>query len=158
MIGLHVIALHSDGRNNVSEEKQRPTERKRVISINLDNFEDVDKAVRDAVNKGKDVAFNVGDTIKDKIKSVRTGRDSVVMVRVNKEILEKLDELVDSGVNSSRSEAAAFMIAEGMRAKTDLFDKIAEKTEVIRNAREELRKLLEETDEVDQEQEQPGTA
>jgi len=56
------------------------------------------------------------------------------MVRVNKDILEKLDELVDSGVNSSRSEAAAFMIGEGMKFKTDLFEKIAEKTEIIQNA------------------------
>ena len=137
------------------EEEQRRREHRRVVSINLDNFDDVDKAVREAVSKGREVAVSVSETIKDKIKSVRTGRDSVVMVRVNKDILEKLDELVDSGVNSSRSEAAAFMIGEGMRSKTDLFDKIAEKTEVIRNAREELRKLLEDADA--DEDEQPGT-
>ena len=137
------------------EEEQRPKDGRRVISINLDNFEDVDKAVRDAVGKGKNAAGNVSETIRDKIKSVRTRRDSVVMVRVNKDILEKLDELVDSGVNSSRSEAAAFMIGEGMRFKADLFEKIADKTEIIRNAREELRKLLEDADA--DEQEQPGT-
>ena len=128
------------------QDDKPSNERRRVISINLDNFEDVDKAVREAVNKGKDAAVTVSDTIRDKIKSVRTGRDSVVMVRVNKGVLEKLDELVDSGVNTSRSEAAAFMIGEGMKSKIDLFDKIAEKTEVIRNAREELRRLLEEED------------
>ena len=137
------------------EEEQRPKDGRRVISINLDNFEDVDKTVRDAVGKGKNAAVNVSETIRDKIKSVRTRRDSVVMVRVNKDILEKLDELVDSGVNSSRSEAAAFMIGEGMRFKADLFEKIADKTEIIRNAREELRKLLEDADA--DEQEQPGT-
>ena len=131
------------------QDDKPSNERRRVISINLDNFEDVDKAVRDAVNKGKDAAVTVSDTIRDKIKSVRTGRDSVVMVRVNKGVLDKLDELVDSGVNTSRSEAAAFMIGEGMKSKTDLFDKIAEKTEVIRNAREELRRLLEEEDALD---------
>jgi hypothetical protein len=129
------------------EEEQDRRERKRVISINLDGLDDVDKAVRGAVNKGKGAAVNVSGTIKDKIKSVRTSRDSVVMVRVDRDVLEKLDELVDSGVNSSRSEAAAYMIAEGMKSKTDLFDKIAEKTEIIRNAREELRKLLNEDEE-----------
>ncbi|HAL48937.1 MAG TPA: hypothetical protein DCP37_14395, partial [Dehalococcoidia bacterium] len=55
-------------------------------------------------------------------------------------------ELVDSGINSSRSEAAAFMIAEGIKAKSDLFDKIAEKTELIRQTREQLRLLLDEDD------------
>ena len=139
------------------EEEQDRRERKRVISINLEGLDDVDKAVRDAVNKGKDAAVNVSETIRDKIKSVRTSRDSVVMVRVNRDVLEKLDELVDSGVNSSRSEAAAFMIAEGMKSKTDLFDKIAEKTEIIRNAREELRKLLNEDEAEADEQEQSGT-
>ena len=77
---------------------------------------------------------------------MKTARDSVVMVRVNKESLNKLDELVDSGLNASRSEAAAFMIAEGIMAKDDLFSKISEKTEMIRKTREELRKLLDEDD------------
>ena len=135
----------------MSENEQEPKERKRVISINLDGLDDVDKAVRDVVDRGKDAAVSVSETIRGKINSVRASRDSVVMVRVNKESLEKLDELVDSGVNSSRSEAAAFMIEEGMSAKSDLFDKIAEKTEVIRKAREDLRKLLE--DDVDEEPE-----
>ena len=134
------------------DEDQRPRERSRMICINLEGLEDVDKAVRDAVNKGRDAAVSVSESIRDKIKAVRTGRDSVVMVRVNKDVLDKLDELVDSGVNSSRSEAAAIMISEGMRSKTDLFDKIAEKTEIIRNAREELRKLLEEADADEQQQ------
>ncbi len=140
----------------MSENEQERKERKRVISINLDGLDDVDKAVRDVVDKGKDAAVSVSETIRGKINSVRASRDSVVMVRVNKEVLEKLDELVDSGVNSSRSEAAAFMIEEGMTAKSDLFEKIAEKTEVIRKAREDLRKLLEE-DGTDEEP-QSGTA
>lgn len=121
-------------------------DRRRIISIGLDNMEDVDRAVRDAVNRSKDAAFTVGDTIKDTIQRVKTARDSVVMVRVNKESLDKLDELVDSGINSSRSEAAAFMIAEGIAAKESLFSKISEKTEVIRQTRDELRQLLDEDD------------
>jgi len=140
----------------MSENEQERKERKRVISINLDGLDDVDKVVRDVVDKGKDAAVSVSETIRGKINSVRASRDSVVMVRVNKEVLEKLDELVDSGVNSSRSEAAAFMIEEGMTAKSDLFEKIAEKTEVIRKAREDLRKLLEEDD--PDEEPQSGTA
>ena len=126
------------------EETQEPKERNRIITIGLDNMEDVDKAVRDAVNRSMGAAVNVGDTIKDTILKVKTARDSVVMVRVNKESLDKLDELVDSGLNASRSEAAAFMIAEGIEAKGDLFNRISEKTEMIRKTREELRKLLDE--------------
>ena len=57
---------------------------------------------------------------------------------------QKIDELVDSGVTSSRSAAAAFLVEEGIKARSDLFDKIAEETEVIRNAKDRIRRLLEE--------------
>ncbi len=129
-------------------EEHGQKERRRVFSIHLDNMEEVDKIVRDTVSRGKDAASSVGETIRETIKSVRTARDSVVMVRINKESLAKLDELVDSKLNSSRSEAAAYMIAEGIKAKRDLFEKIAEQTEVIRDAREELRRLLDDDEAV----------
>ncbi len=121
--------------------------RARTITITLDDLEDVDKAVRDALGKGRDVATSVGDSIRDSINAVRTTRDSVVMVRLSKDSLERLDELVDCGVANSRSEAAAFLIGEGVKARSDLYDKIAEQTRVIREAREKLRQLLEEESE-----------
>ena len=64
------------------------------------------------------------------------------MVRLSKESLQRLDDLVDCGVTNSRSEAAAFLIAEGVRARADLYDKIAEQSEIIRKAREELSRLI----------------
>jgi Asp-tRNA(Asn)/Glu-tRNA(Gln) amidotransferase B subunit len=130
----------------MTKDEQEQDGRRHVIAICLDETEDVDNAVRSAVSRGKDAASSVGETIRETIQAVRTARPSVVMVRVNKESLAKLDELVDSGINSSRSEAAAFMISEGIKAKSDLFDKIAEKTELIRQTREQLRLLLDEGD------------
>ena len=127
------------------EQRQEQTRsRTRTITISLDDLDDVDKAVRDAIGKGRDVASSVGGSIRDSINAVRTTRDSVVMVRLSKDSLERLDDLVDSGVTNSRSEAAAFLIGEGVKARSDLFDKIAEQTRVIREAREKLRQLLEE--------------
>ena len=134
--GDHREDTHSSG----DEQSRR---RARTITITLDDLDDVDKAVRDAIGKGRDVATSVGDSIRESINTVRTTRDSVVMVRLSKDSLEKLDELVDSGVTNSRSEAAAFLIGEGVKARSDLFDKIAEQTRVIREAREKLRQLLE---------------
>ena len=125
------------------QQQEQSKGRTRRITISLDDLDDVDKAVRDAIGKGRDVASTVGDSIRDSIDAVRTTRDSVVMVRLSKDSLERLDELVDSGVTNSRSEAAAFLIGEGVKARSDLFDKIAEQTQVIREAREKLRQLLE---------------
>ena len=42
----------------------------------------------------------------------------------------------------SRSEAAAFLIAEGVKARKDLFDKLAEQTRIIREAKERLKEML----------------
>ena len=46
----------------------------------------------------------------------------------------------------SRSEAAAFLIAEGIKSRQGLFDRIGEKISEIRRAKEELRQLVEEGD------------
>ena len=119
-------------------------ENKRVITVVLDDLDDVDKAVRDAFDKSKGIASSVGESIRDTIKSVKATRDNVVMLRVDSESLAKIDELVDSGVTGSRSAAAAFLVEEGIKARSDLFDKIAEETEVIRKAKERIRSLLEE--------------
>ena len=131
--------------NGVNANADAPSDRKAsLIAAGIDGFEDVDKAVRSALGKSGDVAASVSDSIRDTIKTVRDTRDSVVMVRVSRESVDRLDELVDAGLANSRSEAAAFLITEGITARADLYDKIAEQTEVIRNAREKLRKLLEE--------------
>ena len=144
--------MTQNGNSQEEVSDQQPGQSKartRTITISLDDLDDVDKAVRDAIGKGRDVASTVGGSIRDSINAVRTTRDSVVMVRLSKDSLERLDELVDSGVTNSRSEAAAFLIGEGVKARSDLFDKIAEQTRVIREAREKLRQLLEEDSEVD---------
>ena len=122
-------------------------ENKRVITVVLDDLDDVDKAMRDAFDKSKGIAASVGESIRDTIKSVKSTRDNVVMLRIDSDSLGKIDELVDSGVTNSRSAAAAFLVEEGIRARSDLFDKIAEETEVIRQAKERIRRLLEEGDE-----------
>ena len=56
-------------------------ENKRVITVVLDDMEDVDKAVRDAFDKSKGFASSVGESIRDTIKSVKATRDNVVMLR-----------------------------------------------------------------------------
>ena len=119
-------------------------ENKRVITVVLDDLDDVDKAVRDAFDKSKGLATTVGESIRDTIKSVKATRDNVVMLRIDSESLEKIDELVDAGVTGSRSAAAAFLVEEGIRSRSDLFEKISQETEVIRQAKERIRRLLEE--------------
>ncbi len=65
-------------------------------------------------------------------------RTNVVMVRVNDEALRHLDMLVDAEVTKSRSESAALLIAEGIKANQTVFDKISEITEQINALRAQL--------------------
>ena len=124
-------------KNN--EGDQRNSERPRVIAIEVDKVKVDDDSVSDAL--GEAVA-TMGDSLRATIEAVRSKRDNVVMVRVSRESLAKLDELVDCGLTNSRSEAAAFLIAEGIKARTDLYAKIADQSQVIRQAKERLRELL----------------
>ena len=89
-------------------------------------------------------------SFKDALKQVETfgqalsdalqARGNVVMVRVNDEALAHMDMLVDAEVTKSRSESAAFLIAEGIKANQTLFDKIGAITQQIAELREQLRK------------------
>lgn len=89
-------------------------------------------------------------SLKDALKQVETfgqalsdalqARGNVVMVRVNDEALTHMDMLVDAEVTKSRSESAAFLIAEGIKANQSLFEKIGAITQQIAELREQLRK------------------
>ena len=122
------------------ETERNDAKQPRVIMINLDKVHDVDSAVSDAVSDV--VGGQVGESLRTTLEAVRGKRDNVVMVRMSNESLAKLDELVDCGLTSSRSEAAAFLIGEGIKARHDLYAKIAEQGRVIREARERLKQLL----------------
>lgn len=126
------------------EEKQKDEKEKKSI---VDGFEiiidEAGSAVRSAFRRSG--AETLGENLKETIQSALLARDNVVMVRLNQESLNKLDELVEAGILSSRSEAAAFLIGEGAKARADIFDRISEKIEKIRAAKQELRDLLNES-------------
>ena len=131
-------------------EEEPKNRRRRILDDVEEIVGDVSKVVRVAVIRGSEAAESVGEnlkeTIMDSIHGVRSNRDSVVMVRVDKESLAKLDDLVEAGLANSRSEAAAYLISEGVKSRKGMFDKIGEKIENIRKAKEELREMLEQDD------------
>ena len=106
---------------------------------------------REAVNLVTETAEAAAGTVMENIGAIRNKtavnrqtRDNVVMVRVDKDSLARMDELVEVEVVGSRSEAAAYLITEGIKARQSLFDAIATKVAEIRKAKDELKKLLEE--------------
>ena len=91
-------------------------------------------------------AESLGDNLKETLEGALAARESVVMVRLNKGSLARLDDLVEAGVVGSRSESAAFLIGEGIKARAGLFDRISAKIEQIRKTKQELRDLLDESE------------
>ena len=78
-------------------------------------------------------------------------RDNVVMVRIDKGDLGRIDELVESGQFSSRSEATAFLIGEGIKSKQPMFERIAEKVSQIQDLKTELAAMITEDTKVSEE-------
>ena len=99
---------------------------------------EVGRGVRDAATAGVE---NVRETVRNRIPADRQTRDNVVMVRVDKDSLDRMDDLIEAGVVGSRSEAANYLITEGIKSRAQYFDVVASKVEEIRRAKEELRRL-----------------
>ena len=137
--------------------QDKPGQARRTIIEGIgDLVEEMNQTVRITVEKGTAQAERIGENLKETIQGMRAGRDNVVMVRVDDNSKSKLDELLDAGIVNSRSEAAAFLIAEGIKARSQLFDTISGKVEDIRKKKEELRRLLEEDGEATPSSEEPA--
>ena len=127
----------------MSEDK--PDQERRTIIDGIGGIVDeVNQTLRVTVEKGTAHAERLGENLKETIQGMRVGRDNVEMVRIDDSSKSKLDELLDAGIVNSRSEAAAFLITEGIKARSQLFETISVKVQDIRQKKEELRKLLEE--------------
>jgi len=83
---------------------------------------------------------NIGQVVGEALQS----RSNVVMVRINDDALHHLDMLMEAEVTKSRSESAAFLISEGIRANDKLFGKIGEITDQIETLRAQLRQTIQE--------------
>ncbi len=108
--------------------------------------EEVDSEIVDGEIPGSPVkraATVVAGGVSSVVKRALHSRDHVLMVRVNDESLDRINDLKDAGLFRSRSEAAAYLIAEGIEAKSDLFTRIQEKIRQIQDIKSELQALAE---------------
>ncbi|MEW6208319.1 MAG: hypothetical protein AB1631_08120 [Acidobacteriota bacterium] len=115
-----------------------------IIVKRMENTEkssefDLGSTVKEMAQKTGEVIKGATESIGKAIESALSARDHVVMVRVNDDSLHKLDALVQSGIFKSRSEAAAFLISEGVKAQEPLFERIEEKIREISRLRSELK-------------------
>ena len=105
-------------------------------------FDEIASSVKEVAQKTGEALNKASESIGKAIESALSARDHVVMVRVNDDSLKSLDALVQSGIFKSRSEAAAFLISEGVKAQFTLFERISERIAEIERLRSELKGIV----------------
>ncbi|HKP72041.1 MAG TPA: hypothetical protein VJT82_03825 [Pyrinomonadaceae bacterium] len=103
----------------------------------------VSSSVRDIASRIPESLSSIGRDISRTIERAISAKDDyVVAVKVSHEAQEKLENLVQAGVFRSRAEAAAFLIDEGIKSQTALFDRVQQKLSEIERLRAELRGMI----------------
>ena len=105
--------------------------------------ERISSSVRDIASRIPESLSSIGRDISRTIERAISAKDDyVVAVKVSHDAQDKLEQLVQAGVFRSRAEAAAFLIDEGIKAQTALFERVQQKLTEIERLRAELRGMV----------------
>src|SRR5678815_1784356 len=100
-------------------------------------------SVRDIASRIPESLSAIGRDISRTIeKAISAKDDYVVAVKISPEAQDKLEQLVQAGVFRSRAEAAGFLIDEGIRVQSALFERVRQKLTEIERLRAELRGMI----------------
>jgi Arc/MetJ-type ribon-helix-helix transcriptional regulator len=100
-------------------------------------------SVRDIASRIPESLSAIGRDISRTIeKAISAKDDYVVAVKISPEAQDKLEQLVQAGVFRSRAEAAGFLIDEGIRVQSALFELVRQKLAEIERLRAELRGMI----------------
>src|SRR5215203_4914636 len=102
-------------------------------------------SVREMASRIPESLSAIGRDISRTIERAISAKDDyVVAVKVSHEAQDKLEQLVQAGVFRNRAEAAAYLIDEGIKTQTALFDRVQQKLAEIERLRAELRGMINE--------------
>jgi Arc/MetJ-type ribon-helix-helix transcriptional regulator len=100
-------------------------------------------SVRDIASRIPESLSSIGRDISRTIERAISAKDDyVVAVKVSPEAQDRLEQLVQAGVFRNRAEAAAFLIDEGIRSQSALFERVQQKLGEIERLRAELRGMV----------------
>lgn len=118
----------------IRDDEEHSDERNRTAS-----------SVRDIASRIPESLSAIGRDISRTIERAMSAKDDyVVAVKISPEAQDKLEQLVQAGVFRSRAEAAGFLIDEGIRVQSALFERVEQKLAEIERLRAELRGMLNE--------------
>lgn len=100
-------------------------------------------SVRDMAARIPEQLSAIGRDISRTIERAISAKDDYMLaVKVSTDAQVKLGQLVQAGVFGTRAEAAAFLIDEGIKVQTALFERVEQKLAEIERLRAELRGLV----------------
>ena len=102
-------------------------------------------SVREIASRIPESLSAIGRDISRTIERAISAKDDyVVAVKVSPAAQEKVDQLVAAGIFKSRAEAAGFLIEEGIKTQSALFERVQQKLAEIERLRAELRGMVNE--------------
>ena len=102
-------------------------------------------SVRDIASRIPESLSAIGRDISRTIERAMSAKDDyVVAVKVSPEAQDKVDQLVQAGIFRTKAEAAGFLVEEGIKTQSALFDRVQQKLAEIERLRAELRGMVNE--------------
>ena len=108
-----------------------------------DDRTNVGNSVRDMAARIPEQLSAIGRDISRTIEKAISAKDDYMLaVKVSSDASHKLGQLVQAGVFGTRAEAASFLIDEGIKTQTTLFERVEQKLAEIERLRAELRGMV----------------
>ncbi len=139
------VAVEEPVVEEATTDEEEVSTSERVASVASDTMDAAGKTLNEAGKTLNDAFKQVEKQVSSFSKTLGSAlqdRANVVMVRVNNDSLHYLDVLVEADVTKSRSESAAFLINEGIKANETLFHKIRDTAEQITALKAQLRESV----------------
>lgn len=138
--------------NAYKKEEERPSETVDDLMLRGDETEGDSEertrtasSVRDIASRIPESLSAIGRDISRTIERAMSAKDEyVVAVKVSPEAQDKIDQLVQAGIFRNRAEAAGFLIDEGIKTQSALFERVQQKLAEIERLRAELRGMVNE--------------
>lgn len=102
-------------------------------------------SVRDIASRIPESLSAIGRDISRTIERAMSAKDDyVVAIKISPTAQERVDQLVQAGIFRNRAEAAGFLVEEGIKTQTALFERVQQKLAEIERLRAELRGMVNE--------------
>jgi hypothetical protein len=109
----------------------------------LDDKSNAGNSMRDMAARIPEQLSAIGRDISRTIEKAISAKDDYMLaVKVSADASHKLGQLVQAGVFGTRAEAASFLIDQGIKTQTDLFERVEQKLAEIERLRAELRGMV----------------